>query len=143
LSSVGLASRLFDLPSGGEVCFVHVVVFIGSRAMDPFLEDSSAYRISYTSSAFLKEHCLTHWRQTSPPASGLHRFPLHNSAIPEHAPTRLRDWVIRFSPSEGSNRDPRGLGRRSISAELTDQPLLFVHEPTFTVLRIGSIARVF
>ena len=111
--------------------------------MDPFLEDSSAYRLSYTSSTLLQERGLTHWRQTSPPASGLHRFPLQNSAIPEHAPTRLRDWVVRFSPSEGSNGDPRDLGRRIINAELTDQPLMFIHEPTLTILRLGSITRVF
>ena len=137
-----MTSRLFDLPSGGEVCFVHVVVFIGSRAVDPFLEDSLAYRQSYISSTFLQEHGLTHWGQTSPPASGLHRFPLHNRAVPEHAPTRLRDWVVRFSPSESPNGDPRSLGRRIISAELTDQPLLFIHEPTFTILRIDRLARV-
>ena len=35
LCVVGLGFRLFDLPSGSQVFFAHVIAFIGSRAVDP------------------------------------------------------------------------------------------------------------
>ena len=85
----------------------------------------------------------TNWWRTTPPTRGLHRFPLNNGAIPEHATTRLRDWVIRLSPAEGSNGDPQSQTRRFIGTELTDQFLLFIDEPPFTVLRLGGFIRNF
>ena len=85
----------------------------------------------------------THWWRTTPPTRGLHCFPLNNGAITEHATTRLRDWVIGLSPAEGSNGDPQAQTRRFISTEFTDQFLLFIDEPPFTVLRLGSFIRNF
>ena len=85
----------------------------------------------------------THRWRTTPPTRSLHGFPLNNGAIPEHATTRLRDWVIRLSPAEGSNGDPQTQTRRFIGTELTDQFLLFIDEPPFTVLRIRSFIRCF
>ena len=85
----------------------------------------------------------THWWRATPPTRGLHRFPLNNGAIPEHATTRLRDWIIGLSPAKGSNGDPQTQTRRFISTELTDQFLLFIDEPPFTVLRLGSFIRSF
>jgi hypothetical protein len=85
----------------------------------------------------------THWWRATPPTRGLHRFPLNNGAIPEHATTRLRDWIIGLSPAKGSNGDPQTQTRRFISTELTNQFLLFIDEPPFTVLRLGSFIRSF
>ena len=91
----------------------------------------------------LQIHNSTHWWRATPPTRGLHRFPLNNGAIPEHATTRLRDWIIGLSPAKGSNGDPQTQTRRFISTELTDQFLLFIDEPPFTVLRLGSFIRSF
>ena len=117
--------------------------FIGSRAVDPSLEDSLAYIKSYRPTANFANPISTHRWRTTPPTRGLHRFPLNNGAIPEHATTRLRDWVIRLSPAEGSNGDPQSQTRRFIGTELTDQFLLFIDEPPFTILRLGSFIRSF
>ena len=141
--SSGLNSRLFDHPSVSELCFVHDNVFIGSRAVDPFPEDSLAYSPSYRHLSVKQGHDSTHRGQTSPPSCGLHRFPLHNGAIPKHASTRLGDWVVGLSPAEGTNGDPCILRRRMISAELADQLLPFIHEPTLTILRIGRLIGIF
>ena len=143
LNSTGVASRLFQLPFGAEVCFVHVIVFIGSRAVDPCLEDSLACRTYYIFSANSQGLDSTDRRRTSPPACGLHRFPLHDRAIPEQSPTRLGDWVVRLSPAEGSNGDPRSLGRRIIRTELTDQLLLIIHKPTVTIVQVAIFTGVF
>lgn len=85
----------------------------------------------------------THWWRTTPPTPSLHRFPLNNGTIPEHATTRLRDWIIRLSPAEGPNGDPQTQIRRLIGTELTDQFLLFIDEPPFTILRLRSFIRSF
>ena len=85
----------------------------------------------------------TYWWRTTPPTRGLHRFPLNNGAIPEHATTRLRDWIIGLSPAKGSNGDPQTQTRRFISTELAHQFLLFIDEPPFTDLRLGSFIRSF
>ena len=85
----------------------------------------------------------THRWRTTPPTRGLHCFPLNNRAIPEHATTSLRDWVIRLSPAESSNGDPQTQTRRFIGTELTDKFLLFIDEPPFTVLRLDSFIKNF
>ena len=117
--------------------------FIGSRTVDPSVEDSLAYMKPYRPTANFANPISTHRWRTTPPTRGLHRFPLNNGAIPEHATTRLRDWVIRLSPAEGSNGDPQSQTRRFIGTELTDQFLLFIDEPPFTILRLRSFIRSF
>jgi hypothetical protein len=87
-----------------------------------------------STSSFNGNESLTHWRWTPSPTCMLHRLPLHNCALPEHATTLLRDWIIRFSPAEGPDGDPRCLVRRVIGAELANQLLLLIDKPTLTIM---------
>lgn len=139
-----MGCSLFELLTRSEVGFVHEIKIYRFSRSGPFCRGFfGVSKIVQAYDQFCKSLNSTHWWRTTPPTRGLHRFPLNNGAIPEHATTRLRDWIIGLSPAKGSNGDPQTQTRRFISTELTDQFLLFIDEPPFTVLRLGSFIRSF
>tara|TARA_B100002052_G_C15871949_1_gene595130 strand:+ start:892 stop:1314 length:423 start_codon:yes stop_codon:yes gene_type:complete len=75
----------------------------------------------------------THWWRAPPPAAVSHRLPGLNRLMAEHPPAGLRDGIIRQSPVEGANGDPLGMVRRIVGAELTNQLLAFIDDPTLSI----------
>ena len=82
---------------------------------------------------------LTDGRWALPPTCLEHHLPRLNGVVPQHPSASLGDWVVGWSPMEGSQQHPLTMSRWCIGQKMDDLLLVAVDQPTLTTCFLGLV----